>query len=502
MIELVECCSNRKPLISILQMNQYKFFSLPKPVLAILLVSNIIFAWWLQQTIGSYWGWTVVDLSADLSINLPTLLAVIQFAVFAVSVDMSIRNFVTSINKKLKVFQIPAISVMAMTIGTYTTIGLVGFILLYDHSLTHILAAGGAVGIGTAYAFREWISDFTASIQIQADQLASINDYIEILGEKDPYKVTQIDHRFITLQDKHDFLVRIPTRHFLDWKYINLTKQPTKRGAKRRCMLTLTTHNDSNRVLSMMNNSMQYLTAKNKLFYANYSCEIESVTGGAFTYGISYECHPSLNYISSNHLVNEALLHIFNAAAININSDIAIYKYIPSTSDAIHRLLDIYQFSILNVLDDRQIQKLAANVKLVHFRAGDQVIRMGERAQSMYIVSEGHLEVGIPGKEGKELIVESLWPGDCLGEMSLLTGEPRSANVYGKSSGALLEITKDDLAPFLEAAPQLIEKISQVFTERKSKNEKAVSTEDDPESILNRVSLLAQKIFNFFFKVD
>ena len=483
-------------------MNHHKFFSLPKPVLAILLVSNIIFAWWLNQKIGSYWGWTVVDLSTDLSINLATLLAVIQFALFGVSIDMSMRTFVTSINSKLKEFQVPAIMVMAMTIGTYGIVGLLGFILLYDHSLSHILAAAGAVGLGAAYAFREPIADITASMQIQTDHLASINDYIEIVGDKDVYKVTQIDHRMITLEDKYHFLLRIPTRQFLNWKYINITKQPSKRGAKRRCTFTLTTHNDSNRVLSMMNNGMHYLRSKDERFYPGYSCEIESVNGGAFIYGVCYECHPSMSHYTSNHLVNEAMLHIFNAAAININSDIAIYKYIPTATDAMHRLLDIYRSSILKVLNDDQIQELAANVNLVRFEAGDQVIRLGEHAQSMYFISEGHLEVGIPGKEGKELIVASLWPGDCVGEMSLLTGEPRSANVYGKSSGILLEITKENLAPFFEASPQLIEKISQVLADRKSKNEKAGAAEDDPESRLNRVKVLAQKIFKFFFSTD
>ena len=364
------------------------------------------------------------------------------------------------------------------------------------------MAAAGAVGLGAAYAFREPIADITASMQIQTDHLASINDYIEIVGDKDVYKVTQIDHRMITLEDKYHFLLRIPTRQFLNWKYINITKQPSKRGAKRRCTFTLTTHNDSNRVLSMMNNGMHYLRSKDERFYAGYSCEIESVNGGAFIYGVCYECHPSMSHYTSNHLVNEAMLHIFNAAAININSDIAIYKYIPTATDAMHRLLDIYRSSILKVLNDDQIQELAANVNLVRFEAGDQVIRLGEHAQSMYFISEGHLEVGIPGKEGKELIVASLWPGDCVGEMSLLTGEPRSANVYGKSSGILLEITKENLAPFFEASPQLIEKISQVLADRKSKNEKAGAAEDDPESRLNRVKVLAQKIFKFFFSTD
>jgi len=483
-------------------MIHHKFFSLPKPILAILLVSNIVFAWWLHEKIGSYWGWTVVDLSNDLSINLATLLAVLQFALFGVSIDMSMRAFVVSINGKLKVFQVPAITVMAMTIGIYGIVGLLGFILLYDHSLSHILAAAGAVGLGAAYAFREPIADITASMQIQTDHLASINDYIEVVGDKDVYKVTQIDHRMITLEDKFHYLLRIPTRQFLNWKYINITKQPSKRGATRRCTFTLTTHNDSNRVLSMMNNSMQYLVAKDSRFFAGYFCQVEAVTGGAFTYGIGYECHPSLNFNSSNNLVNGALLHIFNAAGINLNSDIAIYNYVPIATDAKRRLLDVYRSSILKALDDNQIQEMAANVNLVRFEAGDQVIKMGEHAQSMYFIAEGHLEVGIPGKEGKELIVASLWPGDCVGEMSLLTGEPRSANVYGKSSGVLLEITKENLAPFFEASPQLIEKISQVLADRKSHNEKAGSTEEDPESRLNRIKALGQKIFKFFFSAD
>ena len=481
-------------------MNDHKFFSLSKPLLAILLASNIVFAWWLEKKIGSYWGWMVVDLSTDLNIDLTTALAVLQFVIFGLSIDMSIRTTVTSINHKLKGFQIPEIAVTAMTTSTYGIVGLIGFILLYDHSLSHILAAAGAVGIGAAYIFREWISDVTASIQIQTDHLASINDYIQVNEEKDVYRVTQIDHRMVTIEDKFAYLIRIPTRQFLNWKYINLSKQPTKRGVKRRCTFNLTSQNDSNRVLSMMNNGMQYLISKDERFYQGYSCQIQEITGGAISYGISYECDPSLSFLSSSNSVYGALLHIFNAAAINLNSDIEIYRPSIGKSDAKQRLLDIYQSSILKVLDENQIQELASVVHLVPFESGDQIIKHGELAQSMYFISEGHLEVGIPGNDGIDLIVATLWPGDCVGEMSLLTGEPRSANVYAKTNGILLEVTKGNLAPFLTASPILIEKISQVLADRKAKNEKAASSEDEIKSQFSQIKALAQKIFHFFFE--
>lgn len=481
-------------------MRKHKFFSLSKSKLAILLISNIIFAWWLHEEIGTYRGWSVVDLSADLSIGLPTLLAVLQFVLLGFSIDMSIRTSVSSINSKLKVFQVPSITVMALTVATYGSVGIVGFILLYDHSFSKILAAAGATGLGVAYLFRELIADAIASLQIQADHLASINDYIQVKGDKEVFKVTQIDHRMITLEDKYHFLLRVPTHKFLNWQYINLTKQPEKRGVMRRCLIRLTSRNDSNRVLSAMNIGMKYLNAQDERFYLGYACQIDDVTMGEFVYGISYECHPSISFDKSSHLVNQAILHIFKAAAIDTNSYIAVYKNLPIAAfDASARLLDIYRSSILKVLDTDQIEALSNNVNLVTFEVGEQVIRQGEHAKSMYIISEGHLDIGILDKEGKEIIVATLWPGDCLGEMSLLTGEPRSANVYGKSSGILLEITKENLAPFLDTSPQLIEKFSQVLSDRKSQNEKTGLGQGDQESRLSSAKALGQKIFKFFF---
>ena len=117
----------------------------------------------------------------------------------------------------------------------------------------------------------------------------------------------------------------------------------------------------------------------------------------------------------------------------------------------------------------------------------------------MYIISEGHLEVGIPGKDGQDVIVATLWPGDCVGEMSLLTGESRSANVYAKSKGVLIEVTRDSLEPFLKSTPTLIEEISRILMNRKTHNEKALTSQTDQESSKNQIKLLAEKIYGFFF---
>ena len=476
-----------------------KIFSIPKSAWAVLLISNFIYAWWLKTEIGSYRGWSVVDLSSDLSISFPTILAVLQFVLFALTIDMLMRIMIVSLNERLTKGQVPLIAVTALSIVIYGLIGLIGFILLYDHGLTHILATTGALGVGAFFIFREWIADVTASIQIQTDYLAGINDYLLISGDKGAVKVIQIDHRMITLQSDLRYVTRMPARQFLNLHYINLSRQPEKRGTLRRISFKLSTANNSNRVLETMETAMKFLVSKDSRFFPRYVCHVQQIEGGEIGYGLGYECDPSIPQNTSNNIVFTRLLHIFRAAAINLGSDMEITTTAEAIPESQQRLMDIYHSSVLKVLEERQVEELASIAKVVRFELGQHLIRKGEYAESMYFISEGHLEVSIQDNEGNDKVVATLWPGDCVGEMSLLTGEPRSANVIAKSKGVLLELTKDNLAPIFEESPKLIDEISQILTERNLANEKALADSMDHHEKTNQIKVLAQKIFKFFF---
>ena len=480
-------------------MQHKKIFAIPKPAWVALLMSNLAYAWWLKIEIGSFRGWTVVDLSSDLSMSLPTLLAIVQFALFALTVDMLMRLMIISVNQRLAKGQIPLIAVTALSIVIYGLIGLVGFILLYDHGLTHILATTGALGVGAFFIFREWIADVTASIQIQTDHLAGINDFLLMSGEKGAVKVIQIDHRMITMQTDTRYVIRMPARLFLNLKYINLSRQPEKRGTLRRISFKLTTGNNSSRVLEAMETAMKYLVSKDHRFLPKYVCHVEQIEGGEIGYAVGYECDPSLTQNASNNIVFTRLLHIFRAAAINLGSDVEITTTAEAVPEAQQRLMDIYHSSVLKVLDEYQVEELSSNVKIMRYESGEQLIRKGELAESMYFISEGHLEVSIQDNEGNDKVVATLWPGDCVGEMSLLTGEPRSANVFARSKVVLLELTKDHLAPIFEESPKLIEEISHILTERNLINEKALSSASGHHEKANQIKVLAHKIFTFFF---
>jgi CRP-like cAMP-binding protein len=127
------------------------------------------------------------------------------------------------------------------------------------------------------------------------------------------------------------------------------------------------------------------------------------------------------------------------------------------------------------------------------------LIEKGHSADSMYFLVEGGLEVAIQNDQGKEVIVATIWPGDCVGEMSLLTGAPRSANVRAMKNSTLLEITKADIAPIFEANPELIYEISSLLEARQAENRALLNKPETSGESEKNVKALAKKIFNFFF---
>ena len=66
-------------------------------------------------------------------------------------------------------------------------------------------------------------------------------------------------------------------------------------------------------------------------------------------------------------------------------------------------------------------------------------------------------------------------PGDCIGEMSLLTGEKGSASIVACDDMRVVEIDKPTFAPLIEAQPALLEILSDLLARRRMQNEGVLS---------------------------
>jgi len=121
-------------------------------------------------------------------------------------------------------------------------------------------------------------------------------------------------------------------------------------------------------------------------------------------------------------------------------------------------------------LPDRVIDLIAATLRVAHVVPGAQLLREGEHARSMFIVREGELQVLKRGRDGTEYKLAVLKTGDCVGEMSLIDIQPRSATARAVGAATLYVLDLAEIGKLykndVEAYALLVLNISREISRR------------------------------------
>jgi len=125
---------------------------------------------------------------------------------------------------------------------------------------------------------------------------------------------------------------------------------------------------------------------------------------------------------------------------------------------------------LFSSLDQIQLNHLAIGSRRVRFGKGERIISQGDAGNSMFILATGKAEVLVE-REGRAQAVGSLTAGDCFGEISLLTGEPRSATVLATLDCEVLEIEQETIGILLREHPELADSLSETVVARRSATE-------------------------------
>jgi len=120
-------------------------------------------------------------------------------------------------------------------------------------------------------------------------------------------------------------------------------------------------------------------------------------------------------------------------------------------------------------LDDEQRRRLAESGTERVYTAGERIVHEGEPGESMFVVVSGRVRVTV-GAEARE--VATIERGGLFGEMSLLTGQARTATVTAMAETALMEITADAFREFVLEQPAVLEPITAAVATRRAELER------------------------------
>lgn len=136
--------------------------------------------------------------------------------------------------------------------------------------------------------------------------------------------------------------------------------------------------------------------------------------------------------------------------------------------------------------------RLATARPLQWFARGEAIVRQGTSGRSMFVVLSGEVAVVL---EPSQQQVATIGAGGVFGEMSALTGEPRTATVRATAACQVLEISAETLADVLREHPSLLEPMGRVIAARRTGLAEAQQMADaadaarasHPETLLARI---------------
>ena len=137
-----------------------------------------------------------------------------------------------------------------------------------------------------------------------------------------------------------------------------------------------------------------------------------------------------------------------------------------------HQLVE--RLDILSDLDDDQLDRVCRLLRPRFAVPNERILRKGERGDAVFFIASGAVEVVLPHSRVR------LGSGEFFGEMALLSGRPRQADVVALTYCQLLVLRRSDFERFMKVNPDAKAKINRVAEARLAMNSLERPTPSDP----------------------
>ena len=132
--------------------------------------------------------------------------------------------------------------------------------------------------------------------------------------------------------------------------------------------------------------------------------------------------------------------------------------------------------SIFWDLNENDLGHIADKMVAKHFENGNYIFLEDSEGEQCFFVLEGSVKVTRLSKDGREVILAMLNEGDFFGEMSLLDGESRSANVIALEKTKVLTLDRNDFIEVVNDYPQIAVQLLKELARRLRKSDRQIAS--------------------------
>jgi CRP-like cAMP-binding protein len=127
------------------------------------------------------------------------------------------------------------------------------------------------------------------------------------------------------------------------------------------------------------------------------------------------------------------------------------------------------------------VVELARSARIKRVRKGNFLFLTYDPPHHVYLLKKGAVAIQVENLEGRELVINQMNPGDCFGELGVLTGEPHSASAEVIGDSEIVVIPRLDFLSALQQEPSLAMNLLELTARRlqaSSRREEALAFHD------------------------
>jgi cAMP-dependent protein kinase regulator len=127
-----------------------------------------------------------------------------------------------------------------------------------------------------------------------------------------------------------------------------------------------------------------------------------------------------------------------------------------------------------------EIVAVIRGLNLLSFGSGAILVTEGEPGDSLFILTTGLCRAYVRNADGKNVEVRQLKEGDFFGEISVLSGKPRTATITTATPCELLELDRASLVPIIKTHPNVRKVLEEFFMKRRDSSDESAARGGQP----------------------
>jgi small-conductance mechanosensitive channel/CRP-like cAMP-binding protein len=338
-----------------------------------------------------------------------------------------------------------------------------GLSTFYGVTLPGLLAGSGLIALVLGLALQDTLGNIFSGLGLQAGKAFRIGDWLIVDGKH--VEVIEVNWRSTRLRNNDAASLDIPNNQLAKATIVNLYNPTPVHAA--RTSVCVEYGIPPNHVKDALIQAA--LTARGVLTSPAPSAFLVNFDDSGIRYELKYWINDARLYPEISDTVRTNIWYELDRRTIPFSYPTRVVemrtKKETEPTDQVAMLLQAQP--LFADMETNQIQALAKSARHLRYGKGERIIAQGDPGESMYVLSSGIAQVSVE-RDGRTSDLGELVSGECFGEISLLTGNRRTASVTAKTDCDIVEIDQSAMRDLLKQYPRLADHLSETLSTRQS----------------------------------